>query len=85
MEQGEETTTSDEPDAPDMIDEVEAIIKEAAAGQTVTLIRIEVGMDISVSKVEIAKALHKRFPQASVEMKESKATDSIVVKDIEVE
>ncbi len=68
-----------------MIDEVEATVKEAAAGKTVVMIRLAIGKEISVSKVEIARELHKRFPEASVEMKESALTDSITVKDIEVE
>lgn len=84
MEQGESTTIiSGEKDS--VIDEVEATIREAASGQKVVLIRLAIGKEVSLSKVEIAKQLHRRFPDASVEIKESAITDSIVVRDIEVE
>jgi hypothetical protein len=68
-----------------MVDEVEAAIKEAAAGQKVVQIRLAVGKEVTVSRVELAAELHKRFPEASITLLESKITDSIVVKDIEVE
>lgn len=68
-----------------MVDEVEATIKEAAAGQKVVQIRLAIGAEVSVSRVELAAELHKRFPDASITLLESKITDSIVVKDIEVE
>jgi hypothetical protein len=84
MEEGETATMA--PDETDrMIGEVAATIEEAAAGQKVVMIRLAIGKEVSVSKVEIAKELHKRFPEASVEIKESALTDSITVKDIEVE
>ena len=70
---------------PDLIDEVEQTIRQAAGKQAVTRIRVAVGKEVTVSKVEIAKELHKRFPQASVELLETKESDSIVVRDIEVE
>ncbi len=68
-----------------LIDEVEAAIRQACAGQAVTKIRVAVGKEVTVSKVEIASELHRRFPQASVELMETKESDSIVVRDIEVE
>ncbi len=67
-----------------IIDEIEAAVRGASAGKTVVMIRLAIGKEVTVSKVEIAKELHKRFPEASVEMKESALTDSVVVKDIEV-
>lgn len=68
-----------------LIDAVEAAIRQAASGQTVIQIRLSVGKEVSISKVNIAKEMHRRFPSASVELTESKESDSIVVRDIEVE
>ena len=68
-----------------LIDEVEDTIRQACAGQAVAKIRVAVGREVTVSKVEIAKELHRRFPQASIELLETKESDSIVVRDIEVE
>jgi len=68
-----------------LADDVEATIRQAAGKQSVIKIRVAIGKEVTVSKVEIAKELHKRFPQASIELEEAKETDSIVVKDIEVE
>ncbi|VVB98677.1 Uncharacterised protein [uncultured archaeon] len=84
MEEGEATSIADAPEEPDIIDEVVETIRQAAQGQEVTLIRLEIGKELSISKVKIAKRLNAAFPKASVEMKESKSSDSIVVKDIEV-
>lgn len=68
-----------------IIDEIEAAIRQAAGKSTVTMIRLAIGKGLSVSKVEIAKELHKKFPSASVELEEGKETESVVVRDIEVE
>lgn len=68
-----------------IVDEIEATILKAAGKATVTLIRLAIGKKVSVSKVEIAKELHKRFPSASVVLGETDEADSVVVKDIEVE
>ena len=68
-----------------IVDEVEAAIRQAAAGQTVTRIRLLVGKEVSVPKAEIALALHKSFPRASVEMGVGKEGDAVMVRDIEVE
>jgi hypothetical protein len=84
MYEGESTTMIDDGTI-SLIDEIETTVKEAAAGQRVVLIRLAVGKELSVSKVEIAKELHRRFPDASIEMKESALTDSVTVRDIEVE
>ena len=68
-----------------LVDEVEQTILQAAGKQAVTRIRLAIGKEVTVSKVEIAKELHRRFPDASIELMDSKAaTDSVVVKDIEV-
>ena len=68
-----------------LIGEVEATIKDAAKGANVVVIRLAIGKEVSVAKSVVASELHKRFPSASIEIKESAITDSIVVKDIEVE
>ena len=67
-----------------VIDEMVATVKQAAAGQKVVVIRIEVGRSFSVPKVEIAKGLHEKFPGASIDIQDSD-DDSVTVKDIEVE
>ena len=73
-------------DALSVIDEIEAAIRQAAGKAKVVLIRIEVGKEVSVSKVQLAKEISRRFPDASLELTDSKgAVDSVVVKDIEVE
>lgn len=73
-------------DSDSILDEIEAAIRSAAAGQKVVLIRLEVGRDVTVSRIEIAKEMHRKFPDASVELGDAKAkSDSVVVKDIEVE
>ena len=68
-----------------VVDEVEATIKQAAGRQEVVMIRLAIGTDVTVPQSVLAAELHKRFPQASIEIKQSKITDSVVVKDIEVE
>lgn len=68
-----------------LIDEVEATVKQASGGSTVVMIRLAIGKEVSVAKSVLASELHKRFPSASIEIKESAITDSIVVKDIEVD
>jgi|GEM_PF-1257155 len=90
-ETGEETTIAEEGDDVSgaeglaLIDQVETIVRNAAGKEKVVRIRLEVGRSVSASKVRIAAELQKRFPGASVEMKDSKRPDSITVKDIEVE
>lgn len=84
MDGGESATMVDDGTG-SLIDEIETTVKEAAAGQKVVMIRLAIGKELSISKVEIAKELHRRFPEASVELKESALTDSVTVKDIEVE
>lgn len=69
----------------EVIDEVESTIRKAAGVYTIVLIRIAVGKTVSIPKVTIASELHRRFPSASVVLMDSAITDSIVVKDIEVE
>ena len=72
-------------DAISIIDEISAAIRQAAGKEKVVLIRIAIGSEVTVSKVEMARELHRRFPDASIELMDSKAaTDSVVVKDIEV-
>jgi hypothetical protein len=68
-----------------LVDEVENTVKSAANGSKVTVIRLAVGKQVTVPAAKIAAELHKRFPKASIELKESVIADSIVVKDIEVE
>jgi len=68
-----------------VVDEVEATIKQAAGKQEVVMIRLAIGTDVTVPQSVLAAELHKRFPQASIEIKQSKITDSVVVRDIEVE
>ena len=60
-------------------------MKQAAGKQTVVMIRLAIGKEVSATRAQIASELHKRFPQASIEMKETELSDSVVVKDIEVE
>ena len=72
-------------DGLEVVDEVEATVKQAANGQRVIVIRISVGKSVSVPKVKIATELHKRFPGASIEMEEGGEDESVTVKDIEVE
>lgn len=73
------------PDETPLVDEVEETVKGAANGGRVLVIRLAVGKQVSIPASQIAAELHKRFPDASIEMKQSAITDSIVVKDIEVE
>ena len=68
-----------------LIGEVESVILQAAGKGTVTKIRIAVGKKVTVPKTKIASALHKRFPSSSIEILETEISDSIVVKDIEIE
>jgi hypothetical protein len=68
-----------------VVDGVEAAIRQAAGKQEVLMIRLAIGTEVSVPQSVLASELHKRFPRASIEMKQSKITDSVVVKDIEVE
>jgi hypothetical protein len=67
-----------------LVEEVAATIKEAAAGQRVVVIRLEVGREVTIPKVEIASQMHRLFPGASVEISDGKEGDSVTVKDIEV-
>jgi hypothetical protein len=69
----------------EVADEIESAIKQAAGSQTVVKIHLAVGKGVSVSKVELAKEMHARFPSASVELEEGRQSDAVVVKDIEVE
>ncbi|MFA6489652.1 MAG: hypothetical protein WCT52_03125 [Candidatus Micrarchaeia archaeon] len=73
------------PDGNPLVDEVEETVKSAANGSKVTVIRIAVGKQVSVPTAKLAAELHRRFPGASIELKQSAIIDSIVVKDIEVE
>ncbi len=68
-----------------LADEIEATVRQAADGATVISIRLAVGKRIATPVAALAAELHKRFPSASIELKESAITDSVVVKDIEVE
>ncbi|MCX8197676.1 MAG: hypothetical protein N3F07_00565 [Candidatus Micrarchaeota archaeon] len=68
-----------------LVDEIEAVIKEAAGKQEVVMIRLAVGEKISIPKSALAAELHRRFPKASIEMVDGKEEGSVVVKDIEVE
>ncbi|MEM2138012.1 MAG: hypothetical protein QW568_02900, partial [Candidatus Anstonellaceae archaeon] len=61
MEEGESTTMVDNGPG-SLIDEIETTVREAAQGHRVVMIRLAVGKELSVSKVEIAKELHRRFP-----------------------
>ncbi|MCX8174707.1 MAG: hypothetical protein N3E51_00675 [Candidatus Micrarchaeota archaeon] len=79
----EETTTTDEPEPPSMIRQAIEIIREAAGGQRVLVIRLAVGVG-RISKVEIAKAMHAAFPNASVEINDGGEEGSLTVKEIEV-
>jgi len=82
----DETVSSDAALGGGVVDEIESAVKAAAGGQRVVLIRIAVGKHVTISRVQIAKELNKRFPDASLEIMEEKGSDdSIVVKDIEVE
>ena len=73
-------------DSSGIIDEIEATVRQAAGKQKVVLIRLSVGKEVSISRVQIAKALNRRFPDASLEILDGRGNeDSIVVKDIEVE
>lgn len=71
-------------DSCEIADEIEETVRHAAGKQRITRIRLEIGRKLSVSKVKLAGILHKRFPDASIDMKESRNADSVVVKDIEV-
>ena len=73
------------PEENPLVDEVEATVKSAANGSKVVVIRLAVGTQVSVPSSQIAAELHRRFPEASIELKKSPIVDSIVVKDIEVE
>lgn len=68
-----------------LVEEIEATIRGAAGGNRVLVVRLMVGKDVSVPKLEIAKLLHERFPGSSIEIKDGDASDAVVVKDIEVE
>lgn len=82
MDSAAEATTVD---TDSVIDEIESTVRQAAGKGKVVLIRLTVGIELSVSKVEIARALHQRFPDASIEMKEGRGDGEVVVNDIEVE
>lgn len=82
-----ESTTVNEADGKEsckVADEIETTIRHAAGKLRITKIRLEIGRSLSVSKVKLAGILHRRFPDASIDMKESAKEDSVVVKDIEV-
>ncbi len=68
-----------------LVEEIEATIKGASGGSRVIVIRLMVGKDVTVPRLEIAGQLHKRFPGSSIEIKDGSASDAVVVKDIEVE
>jgi hypothetical protein len=68
-----------------IVDEISDTIRGAAGDAKVTVIRLGVGKDVTVSRVKIASELQRRFPGASVEITDGKQGDSVVVKDIEVE
>jgi len=73
-------------DSLSILDEIEATIRHAAGKEKVVLIRLSIGKEVTVSKVELAKEMHRRFPDASLELLDSKTDpDSVVVKDIEIE
>ena len=68
-----------------VVDEVSFAVSQAAGNKKVLKIRLEVGKKVTVSKAAIASELHKRFKQASIEIDDCSKSDSVVVKDIEVE
>ncbi len=68
-----------------LVDEVASTVRAAAGGQTVVMIRLSVGKQVSMPKSGIAARLHQLFPQASIDMAEGAIADSVVVRDIEVE
>jgi hypothetical protein len=68
-----------------LVDEIEATVKGAAGESRVLIIRLMVGKSVTVPKVDIASQLHAKFPGASVEIKDGKQSDAVVVKDIEIE
>lgn len=67
------------------VEEISSTVEGAACGQKVIVIRLAVGKGLSVSRERLASELHKRFPSASVEIKDSRQEGAVVVKDIEVE
>jgi len=73
------------PEGNELADEIEGTIRQAAGKARVIFIRIAVGKGVSVPVPQLASELHRRFPDASIELKESAIVDSVVVKDIEVE
>ena len=70
---------------PSLADELEKAIRNASGNCTVRKIRLAAGEKLSVSRLELAKELHARFPNASVEILDSKVPGAVVVKDIEVD
>ncbi len=68
-----------------LVDEIESAIRGAAGQSRVLVIRLMVGKLVTVPKVDIAAQLHEKFPDSSIEMKDGKQPDAVVVKDIEVE
>lgn len=68
-----------------LVEEIEATVRGASGGSRVLVIRLMVGKDVTVPKLDIAGQLHRKFPGASIEIKDGSATDAVVVKDIEVE
>ena len=46
-------------DAISIIDEISAAIRQAAGKEKVVLIRIAIGSEVTVSKVEMARELHR--------------------------
>ena len=72
-------------EARSLISEIESTIGGAADGQKVMLIVIAVGKGVSVSKEEIVQALSRKFPGASIDIRDGGAAGSATVKEIEVE
>ncbi len=67
-----------------LVDEIEETVRQAAGGAKVISIRLAVGKGVSIPVPQLASELHRRFPHASIVLKESAIADSVVVKDIEV-
>ncbi|MCX8197299.1 MAG: hypothetical protein N3G80_03225 [Candidatus Micrarchaeota archaeon] len=65
--------------------EVEKTIRKAAGDSKVVFIKLAIGGKVTLSKIELAAFLHKRFPSASIEIEDCKLEDSVIVREIEVE
>lgn len=68
-----------------LVDEVESTVRQAAAGAEVVVIRLKVGKKLSMPSSALAAELHRRFPQASLEIKNGAPDGSVEVCDIEVQ